>query len=65
MPDENKYWTVVLQFRTEEDDPTGIPPNFVDRVMAATQAMHVMGFGLEVVYGTAPKEIVAQVDTES
>lgn len=59
-----EYYTVVYQFRTEENEPTPIPPNFVDRVLAAAKVLHVMGFGLEITYGQAALEITNEVVTE-
>ena len=59
-----KYYTVVFQYTSDDDDPTEPVPFFAERVVAAASQLHEKGWGLDVRYGTANRDIMDQVKEE-
>ena len=61
IPTGQDKWTVVFQYDTP-DGPNDPPNNIQERVLMAAQALHEMGFGLDVRWGQASSTIMDMVD---
>ena len=59
-----KYSTVVFQFVSDDGDPTEPVPFFAERVVKAATHLHQTGWGLDVKYGNADRDIMDQVEEE-
>lgn len=58
-----EYFTVVIQYDIS-GDPCDPPPFIEDRLVKVMQVMHEMGFGMDVVYGHAKRNVMFAVKTE-
>jgi len=59
----SEKYTVVFRFDVDGErcDP---PPHIVERIFHATQALHEMGFGLDVAYGFSKDETFKKIEKE-
>ncbi len=58
---DKKYWTLAIQYDVD-GEPCDPPPHIEDRIMALMQLMHEVGFGMDLIYGYAEREITEQID---
>ncbi len=52
-----EYFTVAIQYDIS-GDPCDPPPYIEDKLVILTQLMHEMGFGMDVVYGYAKRNVM-------
>lgn len=58
---DKKYWTLAIRYDVD-GEPCDPPPHIENRIVALMQLMHEVGFGMDLIYGYAEKEITEQID---
>jgi len=58
---KEKFWTIAFQFDGDGErvDP---PPHIEDRILACMQILHQVGWGLDIKWGEAPKDLLDQIE---
>ena len=64
MATNTKYYTVVMRYATDSDDPCSPPPHILERIAMAASAMHADGFALDVIYGEMNASLFKQIEKE-
>jgi len=57
-----KYLSILFQYVSDDGDPTEIIPYFEERIIESAKNLHQKGWGLDVRYGTADRNIMDQVE---
>lgn len=56
-----KFYTIALQYDVD-GEPCDPPPHIEERMLALMQVMHETGFGMDVSYGYADKEMMRTIE---
>jgi len=64
MSTNSKFYTVVMRYATDSDEPCSPPPHIMERIAMAASAMHAEGFALDVVYGEMDGNLFNQIEKE-
>jgi len=64
MKKEKTYFTIAFRYTTEQYEPCEAPPHIMERIFAATQALHAIGFGMDVLYGQVSEKTFSILEQE-
>ena len=60
---DKRFWTIAFQYDGDMD-PVDPPPHIEERILACMQILHQVGWGLEIKWGAAPKDLLDQITME-
>jgi len=64
MKKDRTYYTIAMRYTTEQCEPCEAPPHIMERIFAASQALHAIGFGMDVLYGQVSDETFSILEQE-
>ena len=56
------YYTIGIRYETDSGEPCDPPPHIMERLFSVMQALHEVGWCVEVVYGRAEKNLLDGID---